>query len=119
MIEHVAFTVYPVTDMARARAFYEGTLGLAVSEDFDNHWVEYKPGGKGVFAISDMPEVGRSDAQAGGTVAFEVDDVDAMTAKVRAAGVPVIMDPFDTPVCRMSVVLDPEGNAVLLHRCAD
>ena len=119
MIKHVAFTVYPVSDMARARAFYEGTLGLAVSEDFDNHWVEYKPGGKGVFAISDMPEVGRSDAQAGGTLAFEVDDVDAMTATVQAAGTPVIMEPFDTPVCRMSVVLDPSGNAILLHHCAD
>lgn len=116
MIKHLAFTVYPVTDMNRARAFYEGALGLAVSDDYENHWVEYQPGGKGVFAISDMPEVGRSDAQAGGTVAFEVDDVDAMTARARAAGAPVAMEPFDTPVCRMSVVLDPEGNAILLHR---
>jgi predicted enzyme related to lactoylglutathione lyase len=119
MIRHVAFTVYPVSDMARARAFYEGTLGLQVSDDYEGHWVEYKPGDKGVFAISDMPEVGRSDAQAGGTIAFEVDDVDAATATVRAAGAPVIMEPFDTPVCRMSVVLDPSGNAVLLHRCFD
>ncbi|MCU0252917.1 MAG: VOC family protein [Acidobacteria bacterium] len=87
MIKHIAFSVYPVSDMARARAFYEGTLGLQVSDEYEGHWVEYKPGGMGVFAISDMPEVGRSDAQAGGTIAFEVDDVDAMTATVRAAGV--------------------------------
>jgi len=119
MIKHIAFTVYPVSDMNRARAFYEGTLGLSVSDDYDNHWVEYKPGGKGVFALSDMPEVGRSDAQAGGTIAFEVDDVDAMTGKVRAAGGMVVVEPFDTPVCRMSVVLDPEGNSVILHRVTD
>lgn len=118
MIERIAFTVYPVSDMSRARAFYEGQLGLSVSEDFDNHWVEYEPGGKGVFAISDMPEVGRADAQAGGTVAFEVDDVDAMTGTVRAAGGVVVVEPFDTPVCRLSVVLDPEGNSVILHRVA-
>ena len=30
MIKHIAFTLYPVTDMARARAFYEGALGLAL-----------------------------------------------------------------------------------------
>jgi predicted enzyme related to lactoylglutathione lyase len=116
MIKHVAFTVYPVSDMSRARAFYEGALGLAVSEDFENHWVEYAPGGGGVFALSDMPQVGRADAQAGGTVAFEVDDVDAMTGMVRAAGGMVAVEPFDTPVCRLSVVLDPEGNSVILHR---
>ena len=119
MIKHIAFTVYPVTDMNRARAFYEGTLGLSVSDDYDNHWVEYKPGGKGVFALSDMPEIGRSDAQAGGTIAFEVDDVDAMTGRVRAAGGMVVVEPFDTPVCRMSVVIDPEGNSVILHRITD
>ncbi|MCU0230647.1 MAG: VOC family protein [Acidobacteria bacterium] len=51
--------------MARARAFYEGTLGLRVSEEYEGHWVEYKPGGMGVFAISDMPEVGRSCRRSG------------------------------------------------------
>ncbi len=28
MLEKVAFTMHPVTDVARARSFYEGTLGL-------------------------------------------------------------------------------------------
>jgi catechol 2,3-dioxygenase-like lactoylglutathione lyase family enzyme len=28
MLSKVAFTMYPVTDMPRARAFYEETLGL-------------------------------------------------------------------------------------------
>ncbi len=27
MIKHIAFTMYPVTDMERARRFYEDTLG--------------------------------------------------------------------------------------------
>ena len=30
-IKEIAFTGYPVTDMARSRAFYEGVLGLKVS----------------------------------------------------------------------------------------
>ena len=32
MFKRVAFTMYPVTDMARARAFYEATLGLPKSK---------------------------------------------------------------------------------------
>ena len=35
MTKHIAFTVYPVTDMKRARAFYEGDLGLKSSLDFE------------------------------------------------------------------------------------
>lgn len=31
MIKHIAFTLYPVTDMARARRFYEETLGLRLT----------------------------------------------------------------------------------------
>jgi hypothetical protein len=30
MFKKVAFTMYPVTDVARARKFYEETFGLAV-----------------------------------------------------------------------------------------
>ncbi len=35
MIRHIAFTVCPVTDMNRARAFHEGDLGLKSSLDFE------------------------------------------------------------------------------------
>ena len=31
MIKEIAFIAYRVTDIARAREFYEGSLGLAVS----------------------------------------------------------------------------------------
>jgi NhaA family Na+:H+ antiporter len=37
---------------------------------------------------------------------------------IAAAGGMVVVEPFDTPVCRLSVVLDPEGNSVILHRVA-
>jgi catechol 2,3-dioxygenase-like lactoylglutathione lyase family enzyme len=30
-IQEIAFSCYPVTDMARARTFYEGILGLTVT----------------------------------------------------------------------------------------
>ncbi|MBI5854733.1 MAG: hypothetical protein HZB35_05790 [Nitrospirae bacterium] len=39
----------------------------------------------------------------------------AMVADLRADGTSVKVEPFSTPVCRMAVILDPEGNAVVLH----
>jgi catechol 2,3-dioxygenase-like lactoylglutathione lyase family enzyme len=45
MITSIAFTVYPVTDMARSRNFYEKVLGLSTSETFGNEWAEYDVGG--------------------------------------------------------------------------
>ena len=118
MIKRIAFTVYPVREVARARRFYEDDLGLAVSANFMERWVEYEIAG-GVFAITDMSEGTRPAADAGGAIAFEVDDVDALTERLRAKGVKVLVEPFSTPVCRMGVVADSEGNALILHRVAD
>jgi len=42
MLKKVAFTMYPVHDVSRAREFYEETLGLAVSttgNQGDMHWI--------------------------------------------------------------------------------
>jgi len=42
MLEKVAFTMLPVKDMKRARAFYEKTLGLTVGSHSSNAiWTEY------------------------------------------------------------------------------
>lgn len=118
MIKRIAFTMYPVRDMARARAFYEGQLGLTLSHDFRGEWVEYDLAG-GCFALTTMASDVRPASDAGGSIAFEVDDVDATVAQLQRAGAPVKLAPFSTPVCRMAVVGDPEGNAVTLHQITD
>jgi catechol 2,3-dioxygenase-like lactoylglutathione lyase family enzyme len=41
MLNRVAFTMYPVTDMAAARDFYEGHLALTTSAGATSPWVEY------------------------------------------------------------------------------
>ena len=45
MVNSIAFTLYPVTDMARARRFYEDRLGLRMTrrEAREFEWVEYDP----------------------------------------------------------------------------
>lgn len=114
MIKHIAFTMYPVSDMARARKFYEEALGLGVTKNFRDEWVEYHLG-NGAFAITTMAKTVKPGANSGGSIAFEVDDVDATLRKLKAAKAVVKVEAFDTPVCRMAVVLDSEGNALTVH----
>lgn len=113
-VKKFAFTVYPAKDIARARRFYEGAFGLQVSDNFDGHWIEYTLG-DGVFAITDMLQM-RPANDAGGAIAFEVDDVDGFVAQLRELGARVLVEPMSTPVCRLAVIEDSEGNALTLHR---
>ena len=118
MFEKVAFTMYPVRDVARARAFYEKTFGLApgsAGNQGDNWWVEYDLPGGGCFAITnfidDAPRAG-----AGGAVAFEVEDLDRLMQDFKKKGVEFKSDVIHSPACRMAVRLESEGSFILLRR---
>lgn len=117
MFKKVAFTMYPVKDMPRARKFYEQTLGLQMSNEFaEGGWVEYDLPGGGCFAITNMvPELSPS-SDSGGSVAFEVADLDKLVADLKAKDVTFKVDIFPSPVCRMAVIIDSEGNALTLHQ---
>ena len=116
MLRKVAFTMYPVTDMARARAFYEETLGLGPSRSgATSPWVEFDLPGGGCLAITTVTQQEPS-ANAGGTIAFEVDDLPALVAALKAKGISVPADDIESPVCRMAVCLDPDGNSIILHK---
>ena len=88
MLKKVAFTMYPVRDVARARAFYEETLGLTVGlngNHGDKWWIEYDlPGGGCVALTNFIPD--EPSAAAGGTIAFEVEDLDALIAHLNQNG---------------------------------
>ena len=113
MIKHIAFTMYPVKNMARARKFYEKGLGLKLTKNFRGQWVEYHLG-NGAFAITTMTPV-KPSANSGGSIAFEVKDVDAAVKKLKTAKAALKVPAFDTPVCRMAVLSDTEGNAFSVH----
>lgn len=118
-ITEIAFTAYPVSDIARAKEFYEGLLGLPKGE-FDHelpgmpgkYWVEYQIG-DGTFAISNMWE---PSGQGGPNVAFEVEDFDAAVAKLKEAGVQFISECIETSVCKFALIKDPDGNDVTIHK---
>lgn len=117
MLKKVAFTMYPVESITRARKFYEEKLGLSVSKISANGvWVEYNLPNGGCFAITTLAEGVKPSANAGGSIAFEVDNLDELVSHLKAEGIKFKMDIFSSPVCRMAVLIDSEGNAVTLHQ---
>jgi predicted enzyme related to lactoylglutathione lyase len=117
MFKKVAFTMYPVKDSKRARAFYEGTLGLTVGSHASNGvWTEYDLPGGGCLALFRHPDPALVRAPGGTSVAFEVADLDALNERLARAGVVYRGDMVHGPHCRMSNILDSEGNAIILHQ---
>src|ERR1017187_1126566 len=113
MITEIAFTSIPVTDIARARAFYEGVLGLTKTmESAGGKWIEYDIGA-GTLGIGSYP--GWEPSPQGTCVAFEVDDLDAEISRLKAKGVTIHMEIMDAPVCRFAMICDPDGNKILIH----
>ncbi|MGO4221883.1 VOC family protein [Lysobacter sp. TAF61] len=118
MLKKVAFTMYPVSDVARARDFYENALGLtagSVGNQGDQYWVEYDLPGGGCIALTNFT-ADKPSSSAGGTIAVEVEDLDQLIASLKARGVTFLGDMIHSPVCRMAVCLDSEGNSLLLHQ---
>ncbi|MGO8765520.1 MAG: VOC family protein [Limisphaerales bacterium] len=115
MISEIAFTGTPVTDIKRARAFYEGVLGLKpTKESAGGMWVEYDLP-SGTFGIGCYGEAWKPSPD-GTCIAFEVDDLDAEITRLKSKGVSIDMDTIDTPVCRFVVISDPDGNKILIHK---
>lgn len=84
MLKKVAFTLYPVTDIRRAQAFYREHFNLVPSKlSANGHWVEYDLPGGGCFAITTLAEGVKPSANAGGTIAFEVDNLEHLIEKLK------------------------------------
>ncbi|MFN3462762.1 MAG: VOC family protein [Terricaulis sp.] len=116
MFEKVAFTMFSVADPARARAFYQDTLGLKLGSHGshgDMHWIEFDLPGGGCLALTNAT---RQAPGGGGTIAFEVSDLDAVIADLKAKGVTFKSDVIKGPRCRMSNIVDSEGNGIVLHQ---
>lgn len=117
-VSAIAFTGYPVTDIPRARAFYEQTLGLRSSTVFEHegrYWIEYDIG-PGTLAIANMAPDRWKPSADGPCATLELADLTAAVAALRAAGVRFVLEPMDTGVCHFAIVADPDGNSLGLHQ---
>lgn len=112
-----AFTGYPVTDIVRARAFYEGVLGLKTGMIWDEggcSWIEYDLGGH-TLAINNGAKEWKPSND-GPAIALEVEDFDETIAALKERGVRFTVEPLQSPVCRLAVILDPDGNSLAIHK---
>ena len=114
-------TMLPVIDMARARAFYEGCLGLRAGNLRPDGKFEYAVGGS-TLALFPKPEGTKAEHTA---ISFRVADINGSIAELKRAG--VIFESYDLPgfktvdhVCVLGAekaawFKDTEGNCLCLH----
>src|SRR3569833_2851496 len=96
-VKEIAFTGYPVTDIVRARGFYEGRLGLKPASQFEHetrHWIEYDIGSS-TLAITNMSPQWRPSSR-GPSIALEVADFAAAVAELKALATPFAVEPMDS-----------------------
>ena len=113
-----SFVSYPVVNVTRARAFYEGILGLKATSEWigeGSAFIEYSIGpdtlaiGKG--APNFLP------GKTGATAALELEsDFEAAIKELTDKKVKFLMEKYDGPVCTMILVEDPDGNQIMIHR---
>jgi catechol 2,3-dioxygenase-like lactoylglutathione lyase family enzyme len=110
-VEQVDFVSVPTRDLPRALAFYREVLGLAESEYSEG---EVETPNVTLSFWSSEAEGEPFQANTAG-IALRVADVEAAKRELEGKGVEFVGSD-DTGVCRMAVCLDPDGNAVILHR---
>jgi len=115
-------TMLPVRDPARARAWYEGVLGLAAQGPRPDGKFVFRCGNGALLALFPKPEGTKAEHTA---VSFEVPDVAAAIRALEARG--VTFHDYDLPgfrtenhVCvlgseKAAWFSDPEGNILCIH----
>ena len=94
----------PVSDVARARRFYEKTLGLKPKQEYAGG-VIYECGGAEVFMYP-TPSAGTSKAS---QAFWQVADVEAEVAELKARG--VVFEEYDMPGIKMKNSIATGGGA--------
>ena len=114
-INAIGFVAVPVTDVPRARKFYEEVLGLKVSDEMmGGKWIEYAVG-EDTLAIANVSDAWRPSDQGTGA-ALEVEDFDDAIKRLKDRHVHFAAEPFETPCCHMAVMQDPDGNKLIIHK---
>ena len=83
-------------------------------EDSDHGWIEYDLGGH-TLAINNGAKEWKPSSD-GPAIALEVEDFDATIAELKKRGVRFTVEPLNSPVCRLAVILDPDGNSLAIHK---
>jgi predicted enzyme related to lactoylglutathione lyase len=113
-VKEFAFVFHPVTDVARARKFYEELLGLKAGKQIEfapgQWWIEYDVAGQALAISNAMPGTPST------SLTLEVASLDDAIAAARAAGTPIAFEMMEFPPCRIFGIKDPDGNQIGLHQ---
>ena len=106
MLKNAPIVPYiPVADVGRARKFYEGKVGLKPKEEYAGGVIYECGDGSWVFMYP-SPGAGTSKAS---TAFWEVDDVAAEVAELKARG--VVFEEYDIPGIKMENSIATGGGA--------
>jgi lactoylglutathione lyase len=125
MIRDVPLTGIFVNDQAAALKFYAGKLELELVRDEPYgegaRWITVSPAGSGTRIALKKAEhdhekamVGRSDGAP--VLTLGTDDVRAAYEELRARGVRFLGEPYRYPWGLAAILLDQDGNPVLLQQ---
>ena len=114
----IAFALYHVSDIPRAKKFYGETLGLKLCAEMEfapgQWWLEYDAG-PGALALTNCTIPGANTSPSSG-VALEVSNYAEALELVRAAGIELTWGPNECPVCHSFAIRDPDGNDLYIHQ---
>jgi catechol 2,3-dioxygenase-like lactoylglutathione lyase family enzyme len=117
-LNHVTLSV---SDVEESAAFYR-RLGLEqIVAAYPGYARLHAPEGETTLSLHP------ADSEAGGethdgcaSIHFEVDDVDAAVAQLKARGFEFAVDPVDQPyLWREAILLDPDGHRIFIFNAGD
>jgi len=115
LISGVDFVSVPTRDLAAAMSFYGETLGLPRSIYIEGKpFAEFETGSV-TLSVIEPDKMGLEYAPNRNHIALHVDDVAQARAALEARGVIFQGETFDTGVCHMAFLSDPDGNGLMLH----
>ena len=92
-----------------------GTAGAPLTEvDLTSRWPEHRWTTERPAYVE--PPSSAGPQHGGAMIALAVPDVRATVEELRAAGVPIVMEPWESPVCYLAAIADPDGNRLWLHQ---
>ncbi|MBI3944271.1 MAG: VOC family protein [Chloroflexi bacterium] len=124
MIDYIGTVCLFVSNQDRAKEFYTNVLGFELRTDqplypgAPNRWVAVAPAGAVTELILYLPDenwehykqvVGKSQA-----VTFNVSNMAALAADLKAKGVIFVTEPDVQPWGTNAIIQDSEGNSVIL-----
>ena len=118
----VAWFEIPVTDMARAKTFYEAVFGIPIHVQDMNElqmgwfpFAEGKPGAPG--SLVRHPEFYHPSENRGALVYFNCDDVQVQLDRIPEAGGTIVQEKklIAEGMGHMALFIDTEGNRVALY----